>query len=146
MFLALTQMFEGEINTLGYPRAALLGFGIALASYNVLSTVQAALRGAFGAEKVQEEVSGYYIANEVRATSTGMSVALDDEVWRPFQTMPANKLAKQMLTWAKSAYLPSYEKHPRGPKKPVPKRTRYANETHVSTARLLADALENRGN
>ena len=48
MFQSLTQMLQGEIATLGYPRAALLGFGVALASYNVLSTVQAALRANFG--------------------------------------------------------------------------------------------------
>jgi IS4 transposase len=144
LFQSLTQMFEGEIDTLGYPRAALLGFAVALAAYNVLSTVQAALRGAFGAETVQEEVSGYYIANEIRATATGLSIALGDDVWRPFQSMPAKILAKQMLTWAKGVHLPRYQRHPRGPKKPVPKRTRYAKETHVSTARLLAKALENR--
>jgi IS4 transposase len=44
MFQSLTQMLQGEIAALGYPRAALLGFGVALATYNVLSTVQAALR------------------------------------------------------------------------------------------------------
>jgi IS4 transposase len=61
MFQSLTQMLRGEIDTLGYPRAALLGFGIALVTYNILSTVQAALRAKFGVEKIQEEVSGYYI-------------------------------------------------------------------------------------
>jgi hypothetical protein len=30
MFQSLTVMLAGELNTLGYPRAALLGFGIAL--------------------------------------------------------------------------------------------------------------------
>ena len=58
LFLSLTQMLEGEINALGYPRAALLGFAIALVTFNILSTVQAAVRGAFGVEKVQAEVSG----------------------------------------------------------------------------------------
>ena len=77
MFQSLTLMLAGELNTLGYPRAALLGFGIALASYNILSTVQAALRAQFGVEKVQNEVSGYYIANEVRVTVIGMSIAIE---------------------------------------------------------------------
>jgi hypothetical protein len=143
MFQSMTQMLQGEIDSLAYPRAALLGFATALAAYNVLSTVQAALRGAFGAEKIQDEVSGYYIANEVRATTTGMSVALEPSVWRPFQVMQPEVLAKQMLTWANDVQLPKYKRHPRGPKKPVPKRTRYAEATHVSTARLLAERREN---
>ncbi|MFC1642852.1 IS4/IS5 family transposase, partial [Myxococcota bacterium] len=61
-------MLHDELATLGYPRAALFGFSVALVSYNILSTVQAALRAKFGPEKVQEEVSGYTIANEVRTT------------------------------------------------------------------------------
>jgi IS4 transposase len=51
MFLSLTQMLQGEIAALGYPGAALLGFGVALASYNVLSTVQAALRAVWPASR-----------------------------------------------------------------------------------------------
>jgi IS4 transposase len=81
MFQSLTAMLQGEVATLGYPRAALFGFGIALATYNVLSTVQAALRAEFGAEKVQDEVSGYYIANEVRATASGMAIAVESPAW-----------------------------------------------------------------
>ena len=109
-------------------------------AYNTLSTVQAALRGEFGTEKVQEEVSGYYIANEVRATAFGMAVAIEDGVWEPFQTMSPIELATQMRRWASKVQLRKLARHPRGPKKPVPKRTRHANTPHVSTARLLAEA------
>ena len=144
LFQALTQMLEGEINTLGYPRAALLGFGIALVTYNILSTVQAALRGAFGVEKVQTEVSGYYIANEVRGTALGMAIAIDDGEWERFEVMTHPQFARQMLRWASGVRLARLKRHPRGPKKPVPKRTRFADETHVSTFRLLAKAREKR--
>jgi hypothetical protein len=140
LFQSLTKMLEGEIDTLGYPRAALLGFGIALATYNILSTVQAALRGEFGAEKVQQEVSGYYIANEVRGTAMGMAIALDDSVWEPFEAMTTVQFARQMRRWASRVQLARFKRHPRGPKKPVPKRTRFADKTHVSTFRLLAES------
>ncbi len=142
LFQALTQMLEGEINTLGYPRAALLGFGIALMTYNILSTVQAALRGAFGVEKVQAEVSGYYIANEVRGTALGMAIAIDDGEWKRFEDMPPAQFARQMLRWASGVQLARFKRHPRGPKKAVPKRTRFADKTHVSTFRLLAKGRE----
>jgi hypothetical protein len=137
MFQSLTLMLHGELATLGYPRAALFGFAIALVSYNILSTVQAALRAKFGVEKVQDEVSGYYIAHEVRTTAKGMAIATEPFDWVPFQTMPAPVLAKEMLRWAAHVELRRFKRHPRGPKKPVPKRTRYADKTHVSTARLL---------
>jgi hypothetical protein len=140
MFQSLTMMLQGELNTLGYPRAALLGFGVALAAYNVLSTVQASLRAAFGAEKVQEEVSGFYIANQVRKNNFGMSIALEPSVWVPFQTMTPATLANELVRLAGHADLRKLKRHPRGPKKPVPKRTRFAKKTHVSTARLLAES------
>lgn len=140
MFQSLTLMLQGELATLGYPRAALFGFGVALAAYNVLSTVQATLRGQFGVEKVQDEVSGYYIANEVRATLSGMLIAIEPVNWERFQTMTAVALGKEMLRWAARVNLAKLKRHPRGAKKPVPKRTRFAKETHVSTARLLAES------
>ena len=140
LFLNLTQMLEGEIDTLGYPRAALLGFGIALATYNIVSAVQASLRGKFGIEKVRDEVSGYYLANEVRANASGMAVAIDDVAWERFQTMAPEAFARQMLAWASFVQLARFKRHPRGPKKPVPKRTRFPDSGHVSTARLLAES------
>jgi hypothetical protein len=144
VFQSLTMMFEGELTTLGYPRAALLGFAVALASYNVMSTVQAALRGAFGAEKVQQEVSTFYIANEVRANHKGMVIALDTAAWVAFRSMTSGAFAKTLLRFATHVDLQTLKRHPRGPKKPVPKRTRYADKTHVSTARLLAEARKKR--
>jgi hypothetical protein len=49
---------HSEINALGYPKAALFGFCIALLAYNVLAVVKAALRGVHGEEKIADEVSG----------------------------------------------------------------------------------------
>jgi hypothetical protein len=142
MFQSLEKNLEGEIDTLAYPRAALLGFAIALAAHNVLSTVQAALRARFGVAKVQEEVSGFYIANELRNTKIGMDIAIEPVAWEVFHTIRPATLAREMLRWAEYVQLPKYKRHPRGPKKPVPKRTRYATHTHVSTAQLLTKSRE----
>lgn len=138
MFQSLTRVLDGELASHGYPRAALLGFAIALATHNVVSTVLASLRAEFGVEKVQEEVSAFYIANEVRSTMDGMEVTIEPETWAPFETMSADKFAAHMRRWAKRVDLRKLRRHPRGPKKPVTPRTRYVSETHVSTARLLA--------
>jgi hypothetical protein len=140
MFQSLTMMLQGEVAALGYPRAALFGFGIALAAYNILSTVQAALRAKFGVEKVQEEVSGYYIANEVRTTASGMGIAIESATWVRFQAISPEALAEEMLGWAAHVKLAKFRRHPRGVKNPVPKRTRFPKEGHVSTARLLANS------
>jgi hypothetical protein len=140
MFFELTQMLDGELNAMGYPRAALLGFGIALVSYNLLSTARSALRAAFGAEKVDEEVSSYYIANEARVMSEGLDLATDPQDWIPFQTMSAKRLAEELVKLARNVRLSAFKRHKRGPKKPVPKRTKHTDTPHVSTARLLTRA------
>jgi IS4 transposase len=139
MFLTMTQILEGEIETLGYPGAALLGFGVALVSYNIYSTVQAALRAEFGTEKVQNDVSGYYIADEVQGTMRGMEVAVEPVLWERFQTLSPKALAKELRRYARHVSLELFKKHPRGPKKPTTPRSRYADRPHVSTARLLAE-------
>jgi IS4 transposase len=140
MFQSLTQMLRGEIDTLGYPRAALFGFGIALTTYNILSTIQAALRAKFGAEKIQEEVSGYYIAHEIQSVRQGMNIAVEKNNWTAFHKMPNKTLCALLIKWAGHVELSKYKRHPRGLKKPVPKRTKFVDKMHVSTARLLAAA------
>lgn len=140
VFLTLTQIMDGEIPSLGYPKASLFAFGIALVSYNIASVIRASLRATFGHEKVEKEVSWYYIANEVRFNYGGMDVAVDEEVWVPFQSMSASELAAKLKEYASNVRLSAFKRHPRGPKKPTPRRTKYANDPHVSTARLLARA------
>jgi hypothetical protein len=140
VFLTLTQIMDGEIPSLGYPGAALFAFAIALVSYNIASVIRAALRATFGHEKVEQEVSWYYVANEVRVNYGGMDVALDEETWEPFQTMSPSELAAKLKEYAGNVRLPAFKRHPRGPKKAAPRRTKYVKDTHVSTARLLARA------
>lgn len=140
MFFELTQMLDGELNTMGYPRAALLGFSIALVSYNLLSITRSALRAAFGAEQVDEKISSYYIANEARVMREGLDVATDPNDWRPFQTMSATRLAEELVKLARNVRLSALKRHKRGPKKPVPKRTKHTGMPHVSTAQLLTRA------
>jgi IS4 transposase len=72
-FAELEATLDGEIQTLGYPKAALFAFCAALVSYNILSVVKAALRSVHGAKEVTEEVSGYYLADEVAGTYRGMN-------------------------------------------------------------------------
>ena len=46
LFLRLTTVLQCEVNTLGYPPAALFGFRVALAAGNVYAAVKGALRAA----------------------------------------------------------------------------------------------------
>lgn len=55
-FQWLEQLFASELETLGFPRAAMFSFCVAVCVFNVLSTVRATIRSAHGAEK-EEQVS-----------------------------------------------------------------------------------------
>jgi IS4 transposase len=56
-FQHLEAYFHSEINTLGYPKAALFGFCLALVAYNMLAVVMAALRSVHGAETIDQVVN-----------------------------------------------------------------------------------------
>lgn len=140
LFLRLTQFLNGEIPSLGHPCAALFDFGVALVSYNIAATLRAALRVKFGHEKVEDEVSWYYVANEVRVVSGGMNVALDDSIWFRFHDMSPQEFAREMLGYAADVRLDKFTRTKRGPKKAPPKRAKYRSGTHVSTGQLLVRA------
>jgi IS4 transposase len=135
----LVHNLNSEINTLGYPRAALFGFGIALVAYNTLAVLQAALRRVHGAERIEHEVSGYYLAEEVSATYHGMMIALPPPEWEVFQPLPLDQMATWLIDVAQHVHLPAFRKHHRGPKKPQPKRRYNPKQPHVSTAKLIAE-------
>ena len=137
VFQELEAILHSEINTLGYPKAALFAFSVALVSYNILSTLKAALRSVHGEEKVAEEVSGYYIADEIQMTHRGMMVAIPEDEWVVFRDLPPAELADLLVGLARSVSLPKLRKHPRGPKKPKPKKQSGAKIKHVATAKIL---------
>jgi hypothetical protein len=138
-FQELTVILQCEPNTLGYPPAALFAFCLAVVAYNVLRLTRAALGAAHGAEKIEREVSTYYLAQELAKVFTGMAIALPPEEWQAYACMTPAELARQLRQWAQQAPLWRYQKHPRGPKKPRPKRRSGAKLSHVATARLLAN-------
>jgi hypothetical protein len=83
-------------------------------------------------------LSSFAIVHAARAAYEGLEV-FDDAFWKRFHTMPPRAFAKHLCEWAKNVDWQRFKKAVRGPKKPVPKRTRFKNTPHVSTARLLAE-------
>jgi hypothetical protein len=136
-FQHLEAYFHSEINTLGYPKAALFGFCLALVAYNLLAVVLAALRGVHGQERVDAEVSLYYMANDISTTYNGMMIAIPEVEWDVFYRMSAPDMVATLLDLAQRVNLQAYRKSPRGPKKPRPKQDGRAKQGHVSTAKLL---------
>jgi hypothetical protein len=81
MFQELEAHLHSEINTLAYPKATLFGFCMALAAYNILVVVKAALCTVYGEETIDHDVSGYYLAGHITRTCDGMMLAVGAKQW-----------------------------------------------------------------
>ena len=136
-FQELSENLNSEINTLGYPKAALFGFCIALISYMIIAVVKAALASVHGKETV-DNISGYYLADEISGTYRGMMIAVPEDEWIIFRTMDTAQLSELLKTLSENVKLSAFRKHPRGVKKPPPKRKKNKKSPHVSTAKILA--------
>jgi IS4 transposase len=135
-FGELATALHCEISSLGYPPAALFAFGVGVVAYNILSVVRTAMAAAHG--EAVDDISAYYVADEIRGMMRGMMVAIPDEHWqRQFGQRTAHQMANLLLALAKHVDLECFRKHRRGPKIPRRPRTKFKRKPHVSTARIL---------
>jgi hypothetical protein len=125
-----------EINTLCYPKAALFGFCVGLVVYNLMGLVKGALRGVHGQGEA-EQMSAYYMADEMGGVYRGMMIAIAEPHWRVFAQMSAEDFARVLVQLAEDINLERFRKHTRGPKKPKEKRHYDPAHPHVSAARIL---------
>jgi IS4 transposase len=138
-FEELAQALHSEIKTLGYPKAALLSFCVAVLAFNIISVVKSAMAAVPGGPE-REKISGYYLAEEIAAAYFGLMIAVSPRLWRSeFGVLTPAELSQRLKELA--ARIPAYRfrKNVRGPKKPRPKRISGERNHHISTARVLAN-------
>lgn len=138
LFGRLTTVLKCEVNTLGYPPAALFGFCVALASSNVYAGVKGALRSVHGVT-VTDQVSDYHLALEVSSVSRGLAIAVPGETWLEIGNWSVGQMSQWLMNLAKRTKLSRYPKAKQRTKKPKTRRTRFAQEKHIATSRLLND-------
>lgn len=95
MFQRLESVLHSEIKSLGHPRAALLGFTVAVLAYNVLALLQRAVEHAHRASHPSLDVSSYHLAEHVKSGYEGMLIALPPEHW----PSPANRTPLQLAAY-----------------------------------------------
>ncbi len=87
-------------STLGYPEGGV----VCLLRGNLLlqpaGQVVPNMRGVHGEEKV-EEVSSFYLTNEINSVYAGMMVAIPTAKWEFLQSLNSPRLAAQLLAWAR---------------------------------------------
>jgi hypothetical protein len=136
-FQDLAVALRGEVDTLGYPRAALFAFAVAAAAYNLVALVLAALGAVHGPEKVEAGVSTYHLAREWATTYEGMAIAVGPRAWAAYPALDDPAFVAVLKELAAAADLRKYRKARRGPKKKRPPRTSGSRIHHVATAKLL---------
>ena len=141
MFQRLESVLHSEIRSLGHPRAALLGFAVAVLAYNVLSLLQRCVERAHQDQEPPPDVSTYHLALHIRSSYEGMLIALPPEQWRFSNGDPA-ALADRLMQLARNIDPRQVATSKRGPKVAKPKG--YVDgaiaRAQVSTARALAQA------
>ena len=143
LFQVATENFHCEIKTLGYPRAALFSFCMALVAYNLVSTLKGVLASVHGSD-CHDQLSYYYLGEELDATYQGMMIALPPEDWSDLGSMSLPQFSSLLQDWANSVNLKAFTSSPRKPKKKKPKLPYDPRHPHVSTARLLAEKKKSR--
>jgi IS4 transposase len=161
-FQELTVDLECEVHTLGYPKAALFAFGVAVVCYNAFSVTKAALRtrplaaspnNTHNPKNVEpsrrkspqpapciDELSTYYLADEIAGMWRGMMVVLPEPFWKQkFASLTAGELARSLTELASRADVSKYRKRRPSPKQADRERPCQPG-SHVSTARLLEEA------
>jgi IS4 transposase len=146
MFQRLESVMHSEIRTLGHPRAALLGFTVAVLAYNVLAMLKRSVETAHAAadetRSPPPEVSTYYLAVQIRSQYEGMLIALPPDEWSHWSDATPDVIAGKLLELARSVDPAQVRTRTRGPKtrKPAPYVEGAVARAHHSTARLLKRA------
>jgi hypothetical protein len=140
VFQQLEKLFQSEVQSLGYPKAALFAFCVAMCAFNLYSTVKAALRSAHGREKVEQDLSNFAVVQEVQVRWEGVQIVLQELPWDNWQSTSLQSFVHELLRVARLFRFDAYLKAKRGPKKP--RHTFSTHSPHVSTQRLLDDRLK----
>lgn len=141
MFGRLESVMQSEIRTLGHPRAALLGFAVAVLAYNVLSVIKAVTEQAHRANHPELDVSTYHLALEIGRGYESLRMLLPSEHLPSAQDEP--ELLPRLLRLAHRLKPKQLATSKRGPKKPKDS-PGYVDakeaRKQLSTARLIAQS------
>jgi IS4 transposase len=144
LFQVATQIFHCEIKTLGYPRAAIFSFCMALVAYNLFSCLKGILLSVHGRDKIEGKLSYYYLSDDLEGTYRGMMIALPPENWEDFGEMDLTQFTTLLQDWARQVNISAFTSAPRKPKNKKPKPAYDPHHPHVSTARLLDNKKSSR--
>lgn len=145
LFGRLESVLHSEIKTLGHPRAALLGFAVAVLAYNVLALLKQFIEHAHRHNHPELDVSTYHLAVDITSDYGPLLRLLPPEHWPGADDDP-HRLALRLLSLAGRLSPRQLATSKRKPK--IVQVKGYADghlaRSHVSTARVLKQAMGER--
>jgi hypothetical protein len=135
-YQALTDLLHCEVPSLGYPRAALFAFSMSAVAGNALAVLKGNLRVAHG-DEMAAEVSDFALVDEVAEVYPGMMMAVPPAAWPRLARSDAGEVAGLLNDLAERVPVHRMFRCRRGPKRPLPKRSRGNRVHHVSNKKLL---------
>lgn len=153
-FAKLTTVLKCELNTLGYPDAALFGFCIAVVMYNAVSVVIAALRATHPEVEARSDPSSrsgakitfsfYYLADEISGVARGMAIGVPAQHWTSaFANLTPKQMANKLLWLARRVHIEQFLTNPYRPQKRRKRRNMTTPGGNVSTYRILQKRKQN---
>jgi tetrahydromethanopterin S-methyltransferase subunit B len=133
-FMHLATALRSEINTLGYPDAALFGFCLGLVLYNVLAVLQATLRAAHPDALPGQRLSFYYLGGEIASVYRGLMIAVPPAEWQFLSQLSATEFGQTLRQLADQVRIRTFLANPTRKNKPPPiPRPRASSGSHVAT-------------
>ena len=129
---------QGQMPSLGEPRAAIFTMCVALAAGNALMVLKAfydALNP--GAAKAKRSLSGYYLTIEISRSYAAIEALTSERDWNEVVALNLTQLRKWCASLAQQINWERFLTTPRGPKHPPPPRGRREFRRHHSTHRLI---------
>ena len=143
MFQRLEGVLHSEIGSLGHPRAALLGFAVAVLAYNVLAVIVRCVEQAHHQPpQPPPAVSPFHLALTIQSSYAGMLIALPSEHWSIWRQANPDTVAERLMELACHINPKRVATSKRKPK-PVQRKGYVDGKTarsHIATARVLAQA------
>jgi len=162
-FQELTVNLACEVATLGYPKAALFAFSVAVVFYNAFSVIKTAIRvrhpdppsaqlptsperpavpPAATVSPKANKLSTYYLADEIAGNWRGMMVVLPEPFWKnKFADLTPTELAAALTDLAGGTNAAKYRQRDPSRKRSERNRPRQPG-SHVSTARILNGTIK----
>jgi hypothetical protein len=136
-FQEIESLLSGEINTLGYPEAALFSLSCAYVAFNVLQCLRLTLEASHPECTEKVEISLYYIADDVAHTMRGLDAVLSSADWEFFRALTPKELAITLRALAIMVPMRKYTKRRKNPRPPSIPRRLTKRKNHVATSNLL---------